>query len=142
MVIVIGRYDPAKAKMSAWVMKITDNFLIDHYRRKKTDDAIVLLWPTYVFDLNPDFATDDGEYAVDDEDVFVEEADVDPEIAILEKAMEGLCERDREILLFRAEGMSYDEICGFLGIKLNTAMTAWSRATKKVKERFEKEQRQ
>jgi len=136
MVIVIGRYDPAKAALSTWVIKITENFLRSHYRRKKTDDTIVLIWPTYVFDLNPEFASDDGDYSDFENDIIAEEPEVDPKIAALEKAMEGLSERDREILLFRAEGMGYDEICGILGIKMNTAMTAWSRATKRVRERF------
>jgi RNA polymerase sigma-70 factor, ECF subfamily len=136
MVIVIGRYDPAKAALSTWVIKITENFLISHYRRKKTDDTIVLIWPTYVFDLNPEFATDDGDYSDLDDEMISEEPEADPKIAALEKAMEGLSERDRKILQYRAEGMGYDEICEYLDIKMNTAMTAWSRATKRVRERM------
>jgi RNA polymerase sigma-70 factor (ECF subfamily) len=133
IVIVIGQYDADRASLATWVVNITRNYLIDHFRKKK-DEPEILEWSNEVFDLYPDLRGNSyvPEYLEDEDD----EDEVDEDIVILRKAMEGLSERDRDLLRLRADGISYDEICGYYDISKSAARNAVFKATKRVKERF------
>ncbi len=72
IVIVIGQYDAGKATLATWVTKITVNYLVDYYRKKK-DEPELLEWLNDVFDLYPELCTQPFEYAGEDEDFAEEE---------------------------------------------------------------------
>ena len=62
-----------------------------------------------------------------------------PAIGTLKKALSSISGRDRSILFYSADGFSFENIAEFLRIKSGTAMTAYSRAVKKIKTMFEQE---
>ena len=65
-----------------------------------------------------------------------EEDDDAPDLIKLRRALAGISKRDKSILFYRADGFSYENIGEFLDIKSGTAMTAYSRAVRKIKEMF------
>ena len=58
----------------------------------------------------------------------------------LQNALSLLSERDRSILQYRAEGFSYKTISEFLHVKTDTAKMACSRAVKKMREMYGREE--
>ena len=63
-----------------------------------------------------------------------------PDIGILKKALASISGRDRSILLYRADGFPFESIGDLLRMKSGTAMTAYSRAVKKIRNMFEQEE--
>jgi RNA polymerase sigma-70 factor (ECF subfamily) len=57
-------------------------------------------------------------------------------IARVRSALEGLTERDREALLLKAEGFSYDEIAATLGLAPGAVGTTLSRARRRLVEAY------
>lgn len=54
-----SRYDPKKAKLFTWVLKITRNTAIDHYRKiQKTKPKEIQIETTHVPCIEPGFNTD------------------------------------------------------------------------------------
>ncbi len=141
IVITIGRYDHSKAKLSTWVKNVTSRFLIDNHRNQQESTELVT-WDETDLDLFPSHYPSPEEHAEQIEETESGKKNrkkKDPDITRLRKAMSGLSRRDRQILLYRAEGFDYESIGSFLKMNPGTAMTAYSRSIKKVRERFTEE---
>ncbi|MBN2403033.1 MAG: RNA polymerase sigma factor [Spirochaetes bacterium] len=133
--ISIGSYDPDRACMDTWVVSITKNYLRNVIRDEQRDVELVFC---------DDNALDLYEAPALEEILSVPDRDIEeeaPSISKLRRALAFLCARDRAILFYRAEGMSYESIGEFLRIKAGTAMTAYSRAAAKVRELFREMER-
>jgi RNA polymerase sigma-70 factor, ECF subfamily len=129
LLITIEKFDAEKGALSTWVMSITGNFLIDYFRKKETGPDIIYCDSGY-FDLFPSKRADMADEKT--------ETERDPVCERMDKAIEDISERDKEIIYLRSDGLSYEEISEFLKIKPGTATTAWSRAAKKVRGMVEK----
>ncbi|MBN2041375.1 MAG: RNA polymerase sigma factor [Spirochaetes bacterium] len=131
IVISIGQFDPDISSMLRWVLSVTRNYFRNYLRDQQLKPELVCyeedaldLYVQRPFVTEED-NTDDEE---DDENI--------PDLIKLRKALAGMSKRDRSILFYRADGFSYENIGEFLGIKSGTAMTAYSRAVRKIKDMF------
>ena len=61
----------------------------------------------------------------------------DEERAMARKAVETLAERDRDALLMREEGLSYEEIAAALDLSVGSVGTTLSRARRRLMEAYE-----
>ncbi|MBN2041370.1 MAG: sigma-70 family RNA polymerase sigma factor [Spirochaetes bacterium] len=132
LLITIGRFDPDKGSLLTWVLNVTRNFLRDYYR-KNSDKVELLFYDDSYLDLYPGKQNEDIDESAEEIDF---ESSTD--IAMLNIALSCISERDKSILQYRADGFSYENISEFLHIKAETARTAYCRAVKKVRERYNK----
>jgi RNA polymerase sigma-70 factor (ECF subfamily) len=65
----------------------------------------------------------------------------DEERALARQAVESLAERDRDALLMREEGLSYEEIAAALDLSVGSVGTTLSRARRRLMEAYESLQR-
>ena len=61
----------------------------------------------------------------------------DEERAMARQAVESLAERDRDALLMREEGLSYEEIAAALDLSVASVGTTLSRARRRLMEAYE-----
>ncbi len=61
----------------------------------------------------------------------------DEERALARQAVDALAERDRDALLMREEGLSYEEIAAALGLSIGSVGTTLSRARRRLMDAFE-----
>jgi RNA polymerase sigma factor (sigma-70 family) len=130
--ISIESYNPDMASMDTWIVSITKNYLRNVIRDEKRRVELVFC-DDNALDLYE--APEPEEAANAPDEVIEEEA---PSIGKLRKALTFLSARDRAILFYRTEGMSYESIAGFLKMKPGSAMTAFSRAAAKIRGMFNK----
>ncbi len=117
----LDRYDPQKASVKTWVFRITDNALIDFYRRRK-----------------PQTSMDDEENGIADvlSVDFEEQYDsiVSPERKALYKALTKLSERERTLIYYRYfEHITNRDIAKALHMNESTVGAILARARQKLK---------
>jgi RNA polymerase sigma-70 factor (ECF subfamily) len=109
-----SRFDPARASARTWLLAIARNLLIDHYRRRQPIPS-------------GDLAELDLAGAPDPE----------PGLGLapdLELALQGLSERERELLALRYGGdLSGPEIAELTGLKLANVQQIISRALRRMR---------
>lgn len=127
----IDQFNPSKSSFKTWCMTITKNHLKDRFRKNKE------VIPEYSFEeceldnilSSPDESDDnsvDCNYNQDD----------DEDVICMQKALLSISERDQAIVKYRADGFGNAEISEFFGIKENAVKTAYSRALKKIEQRY------
>ncbi|MBN2041219.1 MAG: RNA polymerase sigma factor [Spirochaetes bacterium] len=133
IVISIGRFNAEKGCMLTWVMTVTRNYLKNYYLKKQEEPELICYEKDdlELYLQRSVISRDAGEEEEADDDV--------PDLIRLRKALAGMSNRDRSILFYRADGFSYENIGEFLGMKSGTAMTAYSRGVRRIKEMFEDE---
>lgn len=131
VVITIGRYDSERGSMYNWVITLSRNYLKNCFL-KKLEEPELICYEKDALDLYVHRT-----FVPEDNNAYEEEIDEDePDLIKLRKALAPMSKRDRSILFYRADGFSYENIGEFLSIKSGTAMTAYSRAVRKIKEMF------
>jgi RNA polymerase sigma-70 factor (ECF subfamily) len=109
-----ARFDPERASVRTWLMTIAHNLLIDHYRYRGTRKEVPL----------PDGV--DPPAADDQFSLGLEPA--------LERALEELGEREREIIALRFGGdLSGPEIAALTGLTLANVQQILSRSLRKMR---------
>jgi len=117
----LHRFDPAKASMKTWILRITDHALIDHYRRQRPassfDDEEAGLANT----LNVHF---DEEY----------DRILNPRRKAVLEALQSLPERERMFIYYRYFlNITNREIALRMQMNENTVSVIMSRARNKLK---------
>ncbi len=104
-----------------WLFAVALNLVREEGRRRARQERRLVLYkaeqPTSA--LRPDEALDRGE-----------------RIASVRDALDQLSERDRDALLLKAEGFSYDDIASTLGLARGAVGTTLSRARRKLVEAY------
>lgn len=112
-----GRFDPARASMSTWLLTIARNLLIDHFRRDRSGTQVAL----------------EGA----DEDRLPAMEGVNPGLGLepeLEAALAGLNDREREILALRfGWELSGPEIAELLELSLANVQQIVSRTLRRLR---------
>ena len=117
----LHRYDPALATMRTWLLRITDNALIDFYRRQKLTLSINDENNGLENTLHVHF---DEEY----------ERIISPERRMVLQALQSLSERERTFIYYRYYlGITNREIALRMQMNENTVSAIMARARKKLK---------
>jgi len=125
-------YDFRKSMLSTWVMRIARNYLRDYNRSKRNMPVMVNCKDEFLDMYANKYACSDMCWDFDHKPT----GKSNSKIACLKRALLYISKRDQLILHYRSEGISYKEISELLGMTVNNAMTAFSRAMKKLKELF------
>ena len=113
-------------KFSSWIYRITRNYVISEFRKKKSKGEVFLIdeeWNIFVSDLNI-------------------ETEIDKEIdkEILLKVLDKIDIKYREALVLKfLEGYDYKEISDILKKPIGTVGTLVNRAKKKLRQEIEKQ---
>lgn len=136
LVLKLSKYEfESEAHFNNFIYKVFTNFLRQHFRshRNKQDDI------QYV-----DFTEENGgeeesansiRFDIDKKtffDYYKTEAIENPNILVLNNALNTLSEEEQDILLMRAQGFSYDEIAKFLNVDNNQLKVRHHRAKQKL----------
>jgi|GEM_PF-671722 len=106
----------------SWLYRVVHNLAIDHIRRKGVHEVAVTEW------LHARNSSDNARSTEDD--LIVQQR--------IKKSLGVLNERERHCLMLRAEGLSYQEIGGIVGISDKAVSVYLSRGLKKFETRDEK----
>ncbi|MEZ5062902.1 MAG: sigma-70 family RNA polymerase sigma factor [Solirubrobacterales bacterium] len=114
-----GRFDERRAGPATWLLSIARNLLIDHHRADRSDR----IEPIGEEGLRPEY-----EPAVEDRGQGV---GLDPD---LERALNGLNDREREILALRFGGdLTGPEIAGLTGLTVANVQQILSRCLRRLR---------
>jgi RNA polymerase sigma-70 factor (ECF subfamily) len=128
----IDTYDPDKASVRTWIYSITNNELIDYYRRKRIKKPYD--------DLKPFLKDEDVLKEIQKKQDKLQKNKLYKDIlAILDKKL-SMEERDI-IIMHYIEGMKYKEISEIKDLNENTLRSKAHRALKKVKNLIDLEKR-
>lgn len=113
-----GRFDPARGRMSTWLLAIAANVLVDHHRAGgRRPDTLAGTPP-------PDRATAGPEASLG----------LDPE---LQAALERLGDREREVIALRFGGdLTGRQIAELTGLSLGNVQQVLSRALRTLREQL------
>ncbi len=118
-----GRFDPERASARTWLLAIAQNLLIDHFRRNARNQEEPLA---------------DGELAdiqLGQFDTLDERLGLSPE---LEAALDGLNERERELIALRYGGdLNGPEISEITGLSLANVQQILSRSLRRMRAELE-----
>lgn len=114
------RFDPGRGRVGTWLMAIARNLLIDHYRARTPEGAA----PLSLEDVNPD--------ALPAANGAIPSLGLEPELA---RALDGLAQRDREILALRyGADLTGPEIVELTGLSLANVQQIISRSLRRLRE--------
>ena len=118
----LGTYDPDKASVKTWIFRITENTLIDFYRKRR-----------------PMLSIDQEESGLENELYvhFDEQYDqvMEPERKMVLEALTQLPERERTFIYYRYfENITNREIARRMDMNENTVSAVMARARKKLKD--------
>lgn len=117
----LSSFDPTKAAMKTWIMRITDNVLIDFYRRQRANVSYDSEETGLENILHVHF---DEQYA----------KEIAPERQALLRALRELSERERTFLYYKYFlGMTSRDIARRMGMNENTLSAVIARARKKLR---------
>jgi RNA polymerase sigma-70 factor (ECF subfamily) len=119
----IGRYQEKEVSFSAWVYRIAINnginYLRAQKRRPQEDDSIELGELEQHFFMSPEREIESAEA-----------------IERINSALDRLPDEYRTILIFRTQGMSYEDIASILNLPLGTVKSGLHRGRKMVKKDY------
>jgi RNA polymerase sigma factor (sigma-70 family) len=117
------RFDPPRATVGTWLIAIARNLLIDHYRSAAASATSVPL-----SEVDPQsLPSVDGPFPA---------LGLEPELA---NALNGLADRDREILALRyGADLTGPEIADLTGLTLPNVQQIISRSLRRLRERLER----
>jgi RNA polymerase sigma factor (sigma-70 family) len=117
-----GRYDPSRASAKTWLLAIARNVLIDHYRRNGAE-------------REEPMAGDDEAVA---SRALAPEAETLGPSPELERALDTLGQRDREVLALRYGGdLTGPEIAKLMGLTLANVQQIISRSLRRLRSELE-----
>lgn len=139
---VIDRYDFKNEKhFQNWIYKIFKNELFQFYRRNENKASFkdfVSLEAFKTKQIEPD---EDWQKVSDgigilnnisNEDYLLQEETVNPTIVALENALNEIGDFNKQLLLLRAQGFTYEEVASFLGVDKKNLKVKYLRAKQKV----------
>ena len=117
----LSTFDPAKASLKTWIFRITDNTLIDYYRRRRP-----------MLSIDQEESGLENVLHVDFEEQY--EKEIAPERQALLEALRQLPERERMFIYYKYfENITNREIARRMSMNENTVSAIMARARNKLR---------
>ena len=124
-----GKYNE-EGKFLPWVMRISHNLVIDHFRKQK---RIPIVGKSKMFEDFDIFDVIDNKESTKEQDLIVDE-----QTQLLKNLIQALPNNQREVLIMRHyEDLSFKEIAEKTGVSINTALGRMRYALINVRKQME-----